>query len=448
MPEESKIEIPHTPLDLAGSTEALQDIVIPESLPLLGLDNFVLFPFMIAPMIVGQENTKKKIDDALRGERLVGVFLKKNSGGPEAFQNLYQVGTLAVILKMLRMPDGSVRLLLHGVERIQIAEVIEETPYLRARTEKLIETDQDTLSVTAMMRNVQQQMMHIMEIGNLPSDLGAAVQEMHDPGRLADLAVSHLQVKIEERQEMLETVSIERRLERVIEILSREISLLELGSEIQTKVTSKLEKRQREYMLREQMKTIQKELGEAEDQNPELAELRLAIEKADLPDHARKTTEKELSRLEIMHPSSPEYSVARTYVDWIVSLPWNKSSEDSIDIEAAKRVLDEDHYDLEEVKERILEHLAVIKLKQRIRGPILCFVGPPGVGKTSLGRSIARAMGRKFHRMSLGGMRDEAEIRGHRRTYIGSMPGRIIKAIKDAETNNPLIMLDEVDKIG
>ncbi|MFP4382310.1 MAG: endopeptidase La, partial [Candidatus Sumerlaeia bacterium] len=432
----------------SGFSTAPAEIEIPESLPVIGLDNFVLFPFMIAPMMVGQDHTKKLVDDALKEDRLVGVFMKKDSEEGETFDNIAEVGTLAVILKMLRMPDGSVRLLLHGVERIRIQEGLSEEPYLTVRAEKMEETKPETKAVKAMMKSVQQQIHQIVEMGQLPEDLGAAVNEMTDPGKLADLAISHVQVKVEERQKMLEIADVEERLQAVIEILGREVDLLKLGSEIQTKVASKMDKRQREYMLREQMKAIQKELGEGEDQNPELAELREAIEEADMSEEAFKVAEKELSRLESIHPASPEYSVARTYLDWLVSLPWNKSTEDNIDIDQAKRILDEDHYDLTDVKERILEHLAVMKLKKEIRGPILCFVGPPGVGKTSLGQSIARALGRKFYRMSVGGMHDEAEIRGHRRTYIGSMPGRIIKGIKDCGYKNPLIMLDEIDKIG
>jgi ATP-dependent Lon protease len=449
MSEVSKVEEktppPESPLNPPGST---QDIPLPESLPLIGLDSFVLFPFMIAPMMIGQLNTKKMVDDVLRGERLVGVFLKKKPEESESFGNLYSVGTLAVILKMLRMPDGSVRLLLHGVERIRIVRELQTDPYLTAKAEKVEETNADTRPVQAMVRSVQQQIQEIVQLGQMPEDMGAAVLEMHDPGKLADLAISHAQVKMEERQEMLETGDVEKRLGRVMEILGRELDLLRLGSEIQTKVASKMDKRQREYMLREQMKTIRKELGEDEDQNLEIQELAEEIRKADMPEHALKVAEKELNRLERMHPSSPEYSVSRTYLDWLISLPWKKSTQDNINIDKAKRILDEDHYGLTDIKERILEYLSVIKLKRQIRGPILCFVGPPGVGKTSLGRSIARALGRNFCRMSLGGMRDEAEIRGHRRTYIGSLPGRIIKSIKDCGSNNPLIMLDEVDKIG
>ena len=449
MSEASKVEEktppPESPMNPPGST---QDIPLPESLPLIGLDSFVLFPFMIAPMMIGQINTKKMVDDVLRGERLVGVFLKKKPEEPESFENLYSVGTLAVILKMLRMPDGSVRLLLHGVERIRIVHELQKDPYLTAKAEKVEETNAETRPVQAMMRSIQQQIQEIVRLGQMPEDMGAAVLEMHDPGKLADLAISHAQVKMEERQEMLETGDVEKRLGRVMEILGRELDLLRLGSEIQTKVASKMDKRQREYMLREQMKTIRKELGEDEDQNLEIQELAEEVRKADMPEHALKVAEKELNRLERMHPSSPEYSVSRTYLDWLICLPWKKSTQDNINIGKAKRILDEDHYGLTDIKERILEYLSVIKLKRQIRGPILCFVGPPGVGKTSLGRSIARALGRNFYRMSLGGMRDEAEIRGHRRTYIGSLPGRIIKGIKDCGSNNPLIMLDEVDKIG
>ncbi|MBN1868111.1 endopeptidase La [Candidatus Sumerlaeota bacterium] len=425
-----------------------RDIEIPAELALMAVDNFVLYPYMIAPMVVDQEHLKRLVHDSLQGERMLGVFLKRDSAKVESFDNLYEVGCLAMVLKMLRMPDGSMRLLLHGIERIRIAERQAEEPYLKARVEKMPDLAVESKNVRAMVKSVQGIINKIVQMGHLPEDLGRAINEMQDAGKLADLAVSHLSVKIEERQEILELADVEKRLDRVLQILAREANVFELGSEIQTKVMGRMDQKQREYILREQIKAIRKELGEEGEENPDIKELGEAIAKAKMPDHAREAAEKELRRLNQMHPSSPEYSVSRTYLDWLVTLPWSKSTRDNIDLGKARRILDEDHFDLSDVKERILEHLAVIKLKKKIRGPILCFVGPPGVGKTSLGRSIARAMGRKFYRISLGGMRDEAEIRGHRRTYIGSLPGRIVKGIRDCDSNNPLMMLDEVDKIG
>ena len=424
-----------------------RDLDIPSELPIMGLDGFVLFPFMLMPLIVVNARAKKLVDDSLRGDRLVGFFLKRDASKPETFDNLHEVGTVGMIIKMLRMPDGTVRLFIHGIDRIRIAEQLSEDPYLKARVEKAPDVDVDSRAVQAMMKNAQGQFAKIAQMGNLPEDIGLAAMGINDPGKLSDLIASNLSLKIDERQEVLDTSNVEKRLQKVIELLGREMDLLELGSEIQSKVRTEMDKTQREYVLREQMKAIKKELGE-DERNPDIKSLAEAIRKANMPKHALETANKELERLEMMHPSSAEYSVSRTYIDWLTSLPWKKQTRDNINIEKAKNILDEDHFDLADVKERILEYLSVLKLKKKIRGPILCFVGPPGVGKTSLGQSIARALGRKFHRMSLGGMRDEAEIRGHRRTYIGAMPGRLIKALKDSGSNNPLIMLDEVDKLG
>ena len=424
------------------------DLQIPDALPLIGVDNFVLFPFMIAPFIIVKESHKELVNAALRGDRLLGLCLKKDPSAPEIFENIHHVGTAAMIIKMLRMPDGTIRLFIHGIERIKVLGVVSEDPFMKVRAEKFPDIKVESLAVDAMAKNVQSQIMKIVQLGNLPEDFGVAVMGMNDPGKLSDLIASNLSLKIEERQAVLEIPDIEKRLEKVVELVGREMSLLELGTEIQSKVQSKIDKTQRDYLLREQMKAIKKEIGEDEERNPEIAEMQKAIEDAMMPDDIHEVAGKELKRLESMHPSSAEYSVSRTYLDWLVSLPWSKSTDDNMDIVRAGEILDEDHYDLADVKERILEHLSVIKLKRAIRGPILCFVGPPGVGKTSVGQSIARALGRKFYRMSLGGMRDEAEIRGHRRTYIGALPGRVIKGIKDCGSNNPLIMLDEIDKIG
>ncbi len=447
-PKSKETASPAPTSEETGSINEIEALQLPSRLPIIAIDNSVLFPFMIAPIVVSQEHDKALIDDVLKADRLVGVFLKKQSGGPDIFENLHDTGCLAVILKMLRMPDGAVRILLHGLERVKVVEPLSEEPYLVAGVERLLFDTTSTRPVQALMKSIQQMMLRVIEMANMPQDLATAVSSMEDPGRLADLVITHLPIKVEERQSILEIPGLEARLHRVLEILSREADLLQLSSEIQSEVSQRIDKSQRDYMLREQIKAIRKELGEDEKQNPDILELRAAIEKASLPAQPRETAEKELRRLEMMHPSSPEYTVSRNYLDWILSLPWNESTRDNIDIQKARAVLDEDHFGLEDVKERILECLAVIQLRKEVRGPILCFVGPPGVGKTSLGRSIARAMGRKFYRMSLGGMRDEAEIRGHRRTYIGALPGRILKGIKDCGSNNPLIMLDEVDKLG
>ncbi len=447
-PKPKETPVPASRPEETGSLNEIEALQLPSRLPVIAIDNSVLFPFMIAPIVVSQEHDKALIDDVLKADRLVGVFLKKQSGGPDIFENLHDTGCLAVILKMLRMPDGAVRILLHGLERVKIINPLSEEPYLVAGIERLVFDTTPTRPIQALMKSIQQMMLRVVEMANMPQDLATAVSSMEDPGRLADLVITHLPIKVEERQAILETPGLEPRLHRVLEILSREADLLQLSSEIQSEVSQRIDKSQRDYMLREQIKAIRKELGEDEKLNPDILELRAAIEKANLPAQPKETAEKELRRLEMMHPSSPEYSVSRNYLDWILALPWNESTRDNIDIQKARAILDEDHFGLEDVKERILECLAVIQLRKEVRGPILCFVGPPGVGKTSLGRSIARAMGRKFYRMSLGGMRDEAEIRGHRRTYIGALPGRILKGIKDCGSNNPLIMLDEVDKLG
>ncbi|MBM3333982.1 LON peptidase substrate-binding domain-containing protein, partial [Candidatus Sumerlaeota bacterium] len=423
---------------------------MPGEMPVLSLDHMVLFPFMIAPIVIADERGKRLVEQSLKGNRIVGVFTRNPAAAEEATgeHRLYRVGTAAVILKMLRIPDGSIRMLIHGLQRIRYAETTATDPYLIARVEALEEPPADDTQTQAMIHSAQNLMRRVVELSSLPDDLAIAVVNISDAGRLADLIASNLSLQIAEQQELLEIADPKARLERTLVILNREIEVLQLGSEIQSQVKTSLDRHQREFYLREQMKAIRKELGESEEGGVEVADLKRRLESTALPEHARKTAEKEISRLETMPSSSAEFSVARTYVDWILLLPWEAETQDSLNIEGASRILDEDHYDLEKVKEKILEYLAVIKLRKQIRGPILCFVGPPGVGKTSLGRSIARAMGRKFYRASLGGMHDEAEIRGHRRTYIGAMPGRIIKALKDCGSRNPVMMLDEVDKIG
>ncbi len=423
---------------------------VPEVLPILGLDNFVIFPFMIAPLIVTEETSKKLVDEVLLGDRTLGIFARKPAEGDQQTdeERYYDVGTACVILKMIKIPDGTMRLLVHGTRRIRISEIVREEPYRKARIEVLQEISISDKEVLAMMKNAQTTLQKIISLSPLTEDLGVAAMNVSDPGKLADLIASNLSLKLPEQQEILEMVDVKKRVQRILVILNRELEVLELGSKIQSQVKTTIDKSQREYLLREQLKAIKKELGEEEGVSAELAELRKAIESTEMPEHATQVAEKELRRLEAMQPASAEYTVSRTYLDWILALPWCKSVTDNIDIHQSQKILDEDHYNLDKVKERILEYLSVIKLKKQLKGPILCFVGPPGVGKTSLGKSIARALGRKFYRMSLGGMRDEAEIRGHRRTYIGAMPGRIIKGIKECDSNNPVMMLDEVDKLG
>lgn len=423
---------------------------VPEQIPVLSLDHMVVFPFMIAPLIIGDERGKRLIEDALRGNRMVGVFTYNPAApeGAKSEERIYHVGTAAAILKMLKMPDATVRLLIHGLSRIRLTEPVATDPYFIAKIEAVEEPEATDKQSQAMIRNAQSLMQRIVELSSLPDDLAVAVVNISHAGRLADLIASNLSLQIAEQQEILEITDPKARLERVLVILNREIEVLELGSEIQSQVKTSIDRSQREYYLREQIKAIRKELGETEESSVEIAELRRRLENTPMPEHAQRTAEKEIARLETMPPSAAEFTVARTYVDWILALPWEVETQDTLDIGKAKRILDEDHFDLEKIKERILEYLAVIKLRKEIRGPILCFVGAPGVGKTSLGRSIARAMGRKFYRTSLGGIHDEAEIRGHRRTYIGAMPGRIIKGLKECGSCNPVVMLDEVDKVG
>jgi ATP-dependent Lon protease len=370
--------------------------------------------------------------------------------GPlDQFDNLYTVGTAASILKMLKMPDGTMRILLHGLHRMRVKDQVSSEPYLKARVDVLSEVPaKQTREVDALVKSLHGLLGKAIELSSLPEDLRVAAINITDSGRLADLIASNLSLKVEEQQELLELLEVTERLKRVHFILSREIEVLELGSRIQSRVKTELDKNQREYLLREQMKAIRHELGEDEGPGRELEELEERLEKKAMPAYAREAATREMNRLRNMQPSSAEYSVSRTYVDIILDLPWMESTQDTIDIARAKKILNEDHYDLEKTKERILEYLAVRKLKQDMKGPIMCLVGPPGVGKTSLGRSIATAMGRKFVRFSLGGMRDEAEIRGHRRTYIGAMPGRILKNLRQVGANNPVMLLDEIDKIG
>jgi ATP-dependent Lon protease len=430
--------------------EDLSTVEIPEMLPVLPLRGIVIFPSQIHPFVVSRASSLKLIDDVGETSRIIGLTAQKNpeeeNPSPEA---LYSRGTAVRILKMLKYPDQSVRVLVQGLARIDLQQFVQRDPYFIVRVERMAETLEPAREVDALQANLVSQFSKFVSlVPYLPDELQVMAMQVRDPARLTDLVASYLKIAVEELQDLLGTLDVRQRLEKLVVILGREIELLELGHKIQSQVQSELNKSQREYYLRQQLKAIQKELGESDGRTSEIEDLEKKIEAAKMPEEARKAADKELDRLRMIPPESAEHTVVRTYLDWLVSLPWAVSTEDNLDIKHARTVLDEDHYDLEKVKERILEFLAVRKLKHDTKGPILCFVGPPGTGKTSLGRSIARALGRKFVRLSLGGIRDEAEIRGHRRTYIGSLPGRIVQGLRNAGSNNPLFILDEVDKLG
>jgi len=433
-----------------GFETDLGDVDVPEELPVLPLRGVVIFPAAIVPLLISRPASLRLVEEALSGNRLLALVSQKNpeeeSPTPEG---LFSRGTAGRILKMLKYPDGSVRILVQGLRRVELVEFVQATPYFRARVRVLADVKVPSPALDALQTQLANQFAkYVSMIPYLPDELQSVVLNIRDPGKVTDLIASNLNVSLEEKQELLSTLDVKQRMERLLMILKREIELLELGHKIQAQVQSELTKNQKEFYLRQQMRAIQKELGESDPRAAEIEELRKKMEEAQLPPEARKAAEQELERLKIIPPESAEHTVVRTYLEWLVNLPWSVSTEDNLDIGHARQVLDEDHYDLEKIKDRILEFLAVRKLKRDSKGPILCFVGPPGTGKTSLGRSIARALGRKFVRLSLGGVRDEAEIRGHRRTYIGAMPGRIIQSIRNAGSNNPLLMLDEIDKLG
>ncbi len=423
---------------------------IGEELAVLPIKATVVFPSLIVPLVVTEQKYAKLIDEILMEGKAIGLFARKNIEEEHAsIEDIYRVGTAASILKMLRFPDGSVRVLVQGLSRIRVKSFLETEPYAVARIEVIDEKVEKNVEVEALCRNVLNLLKKVVDLAPyLSEELQVTAINTEDPSRLADLIASSLNIKVPQKQELLETFDAKERLRKVLSHINREVEVLELSQRIQSQTASELGKSQREYILREQLKAIQRELGEADERTAELDEFKKKIKEAKMPKEALEAANKELDRLSKMNPAAAEYTVSRTYLDWLVNLPWSKSTRDVLDIKKAKKVLDEDHYDLNRVKERILEYLAVRKLKEDMKGPILCFVGPPGVGKTSLGVSIARAMGRKFNRISLGGMRDEAEIRGHRRTYIGALPGRVIQGIRRAGSNNPIFMLDEVDKIG
>ena len=432
-------------------TEIQQAIEIPKKIPLLPIRDIVVFPHMVLPLFVGREMSIKAIEVALEGNRMIFLTSQKdiNIENPSP-SDLYSVGTVGLIMRMLKLPDGRIKILVQGVARAKTMKFLQKDPFYQVEIKTFPDVALSVnLETEALMRNVKEQIEKLVSFGKviLP-DIMVVIENVDDPGKLADLAVANMGLKVEQAQEILEITDPSQRIKRINEALGKEIELLSMQQKIQADVRGEIDKTQREYFLREQLKAIQRELGDTDDRSEDIRELREKIGEATMPEKAAKEAEKQLRRLERMHPDAAEASMTRTYIEWLSELPWNKSTKDNLDLKVAHKVLEEDHYDLEKVKERILEYLSVRKLKEKMKGPILCFVGPPGVGKTSLGKSIARALGREFVRISLGGVRDEAEIRGHRRTYVGALPGRIIQGIKTAGYNNPVFMLDEIDKIG
>ena len=427
-----------------------KDDMIWEELPVLPIKGTVLFPETIIPILVGKEGSLELVKQAVDGDGIIGICALKNQDAePIDVEDIYSFGTRAKIVKTVNLPDGNMNVILRGLSRIQIVEFVDRIPFFRARILEAAEPDIQDSEVSAMEENLKHQAIQAIKlIPTIPDEISVMISSIDRPGYLADLIASNLNVSVAEKQGILEAVSVKERLKKVTVLVHQKIEILELGNKIQSQVKGEIDKTQREYYLREQLKAIQRELGEKDDKTAESEELKERLDKKGLPDEVRNVAEKELDRLSRIPPQAAEYIVSRTYLDWILELPWTEGTEDNLDIAEATKVLEEDHYDLEKVKKRILEYLAVRKLKDDMKGPILCFVGPPGVGKTSLGKSIARAMGRKFVRMSLGGIRDEAEIRGHRRTYVGALPGRIIQGMKKCQSNNPIFMLDEIDKLG
>jgi ATP-dependent Lon protease len=426
---------------------------LPAELPVLPLRDTVLFPNSFMPLAVARESSVRLIDEAVSNGSLIAVFTQREASEDEPLKDdLYPVGTASHIHKMFKLPDGSLRIIVQGLARIRLTELVSVRPYLRGRVEPAVEqhNEKDKLEIDALQRNIKANFQQIVSLSPLLSDdLQTLAMNISEPGRLADFIASSLgSISTETRQEVLETLDVRQRLDLLNRLLIKELEVLELGSKIQSQVQSEVGKNQRDYFLREQLKAIQRELGEGDDQTKEIEELRTKIEAAGMPDTVKKEALRELDRLSKMPPAAAEYTVSRTYLDWIVALPWNKRTEEVIDLARTREILDKEHSGLEKAKERILEYLAVRKLNPNVKGPILCFVGPPGVGKTSLARSIAQSLDRKFVRVSLGGMRDEAEIRGHRRTYIGALPGQIIQGLRRAESKNPLFILDEIDKLG
>ncbi|MCA0269924.1 MAG: endopeptidase La [Bacteroidetes bacterium] len=439
------------PLPTPDEEQAMRRADLPETLPILTLRNTVLFPGVVLPITVGRDTSLKLVKDAFAADKLIGVVAQKDADteepGPD---DLHTTGTLATILKLIKMPDGSKSIVIQGRRRFEVQEYVQSQPYLRAKVAPLDEPpfnedDAQGRARMAMLKELAVQIVHLSP--HLPSEAAFAIQNIESPAFLVHFIASNLQTSADEKQAILATPGLGERADLVLDHLKKEIQMLQLSEEIRSKVRTDVDKQQREFLLRQQMKAIQDELGE-DDGGEDLAELRAKAAAKDLPPHVRKALDKELDKLARLNPMAPDHAVTRNYIDWILDTPWTETSEDHLDLHEAERILDADHYGLEQVKRRILEYLAVLKLKGDMKAPILCFYGPPGVGKTSLGKSIAHAIGREFVRMSLGGVRDEAELRGHRRTYVGALPGRIIQGLKKAGTSNPVFMLDEVDKLG
>ncbi|MBW1918287.1 MAG: endopeptidase La [Deltaproteobacteria bacterium] len=445
MPEQKKI------WSYAEDDESSK-IAIPEEMPLLAVRDVVVFPQMILPLFVGRENSVLAIEAALAKERFIFLATQRDPAVDQpSSEEIYQVGTVSLIMRVLKLPDGRLKILVQGLNKARIRSFLKEEPYYEVAVGLLTETPVTEISIEAeaLMRNAREMSEKILSLKEILSpELISVLDSIEDPGRLADLVASNLHLKIAESQAILEEGDAIRRLIKVNDYLRRELEVSTMQAKIQSEAKEEIDRTQREYFLREQLRAIKKELGEIDERAEELEEYRQKIIRARMPRESEEEALKQLSRLEQMHPDAAETSMVRTYLDWLVELPWNKSTRDKLDLKEAKAILDADHYDLDKIKDRILEYLSVRKLNKKMKGPILCFVGPPGVGKTSLGQSIARALGRKFTRISLGGIRDEAEIRGHRRTYIGALPGRIIQGLKNAGSNNPVFMMDEIDKIG
>jgi len=438
------------PEDIIG--EEGQKLNIPKHLPVLMLRDIVIFPYMVVPLFVGREKSKEAIEHSLSSHRMIFLLTQKDieTENPKS-EDVYEMGTVALVMRMLKLPDGRVRILAQGLIRARLEELEEDKPYYRARISMIRELEEEKKSIEgeALIRNVRDGLDKALSLGkNIPPEIIIIAANIEEQGRLADLTAANLDLKIKEAQNLLEMINPFQRLKKCYELLTKEIELLDVQSKISTEAKGEMDKLQKQYFLRQQIKAIQKELGEGSEIQEEIKGYKKKLRRLKLSDEVRQELEKQISRLSQMHPESAETAVVRNYLDWMFALPWNKRTADNLDLRNVKKILDEDHYGLDRVKERVLEYLGVKTLSKKIKGPILCFVGPPGVGKTSLGRSIARALGRKFIRISLGGVRDEAEIRGHRRTYVGAMPGRIIQGLRRCGSNNPVFMMDEVDKIG
>ncbi|MCK4931924.1 MAG: LON peptidase substrate-binding domain-containing protein, partial [Candidatus Aminicenantes bacterium] len=429
-----------------------QKLKIPKEMPVLMLRDIVVFPYMVVPLFVGREKSKEAIDHALSSHRMILLLTQKDVEieDPKR-EDAFEIGTVALVMRMLKLPDGRVRILAQGIVRAKLQTLDEEKEYFSARIKVLHEPEdiENSIQSEALVRNVREGLDKASALGkNIAAEVMILAANVDEPGRLADLTAANLDLKVHEAQELLEIQDPFLRLKKVYEFLTMELELLDVQSKISSEAKGEMDKLQKQYFLRQQIKAIQKELGEDTEIQEEIRGFQDKLKKLKVAQEVREELEKQISRLSQMHPESAETAVVRNYLDWMFALPWNKTTKDNLDLKSAKGILDEDHYGLDKVKERILEYLGVRKLSKKIKGPILCFVGPPGVGKTSLGRSISRALGRKFIRISLGGVRDEAEIRGHRRTYVGAMPGRIVQGLRRCGSNNPVFMMDEVDKIG